>query len=353
MTTGSPGPVTPSGGVPAVAHDPSRAQPVWLDLAVSGRILLENGAAPPEPVAVSLSCVGPKPFVEQAGERSALTDAQGRFSLYAGLNNTPGSLNTYGGFGTPRLQGCEAGIRVPGYAPYRRDLGKLVSLADFDLGDIRLVRLARGGAGVTMSGTSARAPQKARREYISAMEDAYARRNERALAHLRTAKSLFPTYAAAHYLTGYLYDRLAQRDLARQSYEQAAAADPLYVNPILQLAQMAAEDLDYAAAARLAARVIELMPGAYAEIYVIAGGALFNSGDLAAAESTVRSAVAAQLDSSAPRLHLLLAEILWKQRKYGDARQEFLRFADAVKEGPEVESARKKAEEAASLARRS
>lgn len=349
ITRGSAGTMTSGGGHSGQTYDPTSPQPLWLELALSGRVALEDGAPPPEPVAVAFSCVGPKPLGEPGTDRFALTDGRGRFLLVAGLNNMPGTPQTRGGFSTPRLQGCAVAIRVPGYAPFQRELGRVVSLAEMDLGVIRLRRLGQGGAGVTMSKTSISAPQKARREYAAAMSDAYSRRDTEALVRLETATGLYAGYAAAHYLAGYLYDRTVQRERARQSYRKAAAADPLYVNPLVQLAQMAAEERDFDEAARLSARVIDLMPGAYGEIYVVAAGAMLNREDLKGAESTARAAVAARLDTESPRLHLVLGEVLWKQKRYVEARREFLQFAEAVKDGPEVELARQKAAEAVRL----
>lgn len=349
-TTGSTStsPISPTYRSPSTGGFPSQtgptSQPIWLDLAVSGRVLLENGAPSPEPVAVLLECVGARSFTGPSHDAATLTDGKGRFSLLVGLNNTPGTPNTRGGgSGLPRLQGCQAVIHLPGYASWRKDLGRLTSLSDFDLGSIRLQRIARGGAGRTISATSQHAPEKARREYVAAMGDAYSHRTSDALRRLDKAVALYPAYAAAHYLAGYLHDRQAERALARDCYRKAAAADPSYVNPILQLAQMAAEENDYSETARLSAQVIALMPEAYAEIYLISAGADFSLGQFEKAEATARAALAAGLDSESPRLRLILAETLWKQKKYAEARQHYLRFADTIREGPEADEARARA----------
>ncbi len=317
-------------------------QALLVEQAISGRVLLENGAPPPEPVAVMLSCGGPKPASELLGGRAVLTNMKGDFCIPLSVGTSSGPMGFRGAFTAPRLQGCVAVIRVPGYAPYEKDLSHTMSVADCDLGKIHLRRLAAGGVGTVLSNTASRAPERARREYRTAVEDAYAHRDTEALGHLKKTLSIDPGFASAHYLAGYLYDRAGRREEACAAYLAAANADPVYVNPLVQLAKLAAEDQDYALAAKFGRRVVELIPGSYAEIYLIAAGAEFNQGDVKSAERTAREGIEAKLDAQEPRLRLLLAESLWKQSRYEEARREYAIFAEAVKEGPEAESARKR-----------
>ncbi len=86
---------------------------------------------------------------------------------------------------------------------------------------------------------SGKAPNKARSSYIQALEEIGATRYEQALASLDKAGRQYPRYAAALQLRGQVLEMGGRRDEAREAYRAAVEADPQYVKPMVQLAEMA------------------------------------------------------------------------------------------------------------------
>lgn len=320
-------------------------------VAITGRVLLAKNMPPPDPVAVIVVCNTPLSSWEGSlGDRGSVTDRQGRFSVVLG-QMLSGTRSANGMSGLPRMGGCEAVIRVPGFEPFRKDLTRIVNLSGLDLRDILLKPSGDYGAGTVISRTSYSAPDAARKEYLIALHDAGAYNDSDALARLQKAVRLYPAYASAHYTMGQILDRAVRRDEAKTAYQKASEADANYVSPLLQLAQMAAEDRDWKTAAAQARRVVELSPSLFPDMYLILAGAQFNDGDLAAAEKSAREGLAASAASRLPRLHLLLAETLSRAKRFGEASEQYLLFATLVKDTPEGEAARTQALTMEKLAR--
>jgi len=186
-----------------------------------------------------------------------------------------------------------------------------------------------------MSARSAAAPEKARREYIRALEDIGLRRFDDARQKLNKATRLFADYAAAHYSMGQVEDRLGNRTAARAAFERAAAADPQYVKPLIQLAELAAEDQDSATAARWAGKVNQLAPGVFPGMYLIEGGSAYNLDRYDEAARAARAGLAADPAGALPRLHKLLGEALYRLNDYRGAASELQRYLKLAADAPD------------------
>ena len=133
------------------------------------------------------------------------------------------------------------------------------------------------------------------------------------------AIAAYPKYASALQLKGIVLERMGQREAARAAYQQAVTADPDYAKPLVQLADMAAEDQNPAEAARWAAMVNRMVPGAYPGMYLIEGGAYCDLNRYDDAEKAAREGIAADPRGAYPGLRRLMGEVSYQKRSYAAA----------------------------------
>jgi tetratricopeptide (TPR) repeat protein len=182
--------------------------------------------------------------------------------------------------------------------------------------------VAGNGSGV-FSSTGLRVPGAARRLFIQALEQIGEKDYNTAIASLDKATIKYPKYAAAYQLKGQVLERTGKRELARAAYQSAASADPAYTKPLIQLAELAAEDQNPGQAGRWAGMVNKLAPGAYPDTYLIEGAAYYNLDRLDESERAARPGIDAVHGNSLPRLHKLLGEVLYRKYDYSGALAQF------------------------------
>ena len=206
------------------------------------------------------------------------------------------------------------------------------SLSDLHLGDL-ILHPAGPHAIAGFSVTGRNAPGKARSNYVRAFDAINAGKYSEALALLDKAIATYPKYASALELKGVVLERVGQRDAARAAYQQAVTVDPAYAKPLVQLADMAAEDQNPTEAARWAAMVNGLAPGAYPGMYQIEGGAYCDLNRYDDAEKAAREGIGADPRGTYPGLRRLLGEVLYQKRSYAAALDLFEWY---LKEAPEA-----------------
>lgn len=292
-----------------------------VELKVSGRVLLEDRQPPPEPVLATFECHGASP--------GTLTDSKGGFSIKIGVqqatrgNPIPASLN---------IDGCRVRIRMQGFEDVLVTLDQPRRLSDLSLGDLTL-QPAGPHAIAGFSVTGRNAPAKPRSNYVRAFDAINAGKYSEALTFLDKAIAAYPKYASAIELKGVVLERMGQREPARAAYQQAATVDPAYARPLVQLANMAAEDQNTTEAARWAAMVNRLVPGAYPDMYLIEGGAYCDLNRYDDAEKAAREGIAADPRGAYPGLRRLMGEVLYQKRSYAAALELFEWY---LKEAPEA-----------------
>jgi tetratricopeptide (TPR) repeat protein len=292
-----------------------------MRVAVSGRVLLEDRQAPPEPVMVEYSCRG--------ANRGALTDAKGRFFIGLGYAQADRTNLSYG---LPNVAGCLVQVRIPGYEEIVVTLKKPNSLGDLSLGDLTLKPVGAMGTAV-FSESGRTAPAKARGNYLRALDAVKTLKYPDAITALDKAIASYPQYAAAMQLKGGVLELMEQPDAAREAYRQAATADPGYAKPLVQLAELAAGDHNPAEAARWAGMANRLVPGAYPSVYLIEAGACFDLNRIDDAEKAVRAGIDADPRNVYPGLRKLLGEVLYRKHGYAAALEQFEWY---LKEAPEA-----------------
>ena len=333
-------PIAPEMGVPGKGPAiPGGAMGIEQQLVVSGRLVLEEREAPPEPVQVDYVCRGKLV--------SAVTDAKGRFSIPVARRQVARSDL---GVALPDLSDCLVQVRAAGFEDVVVKLKYATKLSDLEVGDLRL-KSSGTQSMVIFSEVARKAPPKARTNYVHALASIGANKYDEAVAWLDKAVKAFPEYSSAYQLKGEVLEEMGKRDAARECYRQAMAADPGYGKPLVKLAEMAADEQNSEEAARWASAANRLAPGAFPKVYLIEGSAYFNLGRYDEAGKAALAGIDADRTDSVPGLHRLLGEVFYHQRNYAAARDQFNRFVSDAPEAADLAEVKARAQSCEKLAR--
>ena len=347
------------GGTPGTRSIPgqqpganTRPSPDFMNrgLFLSGKVVMEDGTPPPEPVTIERIC-------NTTPRAQAYTDSKGRFSFQMGQtagvmqdaseggSAFPGAPSSQDGLargmgtrqpGNPafRLAGCELRASLPGFRSDTVNLTGRRLLDNPDVGTIVLHRLANV-EGTVISVTSLQAPDKARKAYDKGRQALQKSKPPEAEKNFQKAVEIYPKYAAAWYELGRLQQRNKDIDSARKSYANALAADARFMSPYLELAQLAAGEQNWRELADTTDKVLKLDPVDYPAAYFYNAVAHLNAGEFDAAEKSARAGEKLDAAHQYPRLEQVLAMVLARRKDYAGALEHmrsYLQFAPATED---------------------
>jgi TolA-binding protein len=375
-TTPPAGSTTPGGSIPTGTtgrstiptqpnppNQPNQGQQVNRPIFITGRVTMEDGTGPPEPVVIERVCGG-SPHSE------GYTDSKGYFSFELGGRNNgmvpdasetnvmrdPGGMGGAGGFGgisgmgsttgngggmdpAGRYMNCELRARLAGYRSQFINLAMRRPMDDPNVGVILLHRIGSNEEGTTVSAVSLAAPKDARKAFDKARDAEKKKKPEEAMKNYQKAVEVYPKYAAAWYEIGRLNAIQGQTDAAKKSFETAVEADPKYVDPYLQLGLLAARAQNWQALAEVSDRAIKLDPFDYPQAFFFNAVANFNLKKVDVAEKSAREAERLDTRHQYPQAAHLLGVILAQRQDYPAAAEHFrnyLKFAPDASDAPAV-----------------
>ena len=329
----------------STSRTPTAPDPSTRPVFVSGKVLLENGGALPETVAIERICNG-------VNRREAYTDVKGQFEFQLGLNitfqdasesdtrTTPNSTPRSGNSISQRpfdLTGCELRAVLAGYQSsvvILRTTGG--DTWQYEVGTIFLKRLG-DAPGTTISVTSMAAPKDAMRAYEKAQRIKSEKLAE-AEKDLNKAVHLYPQFAAAWTLLGDIHRQRDEFEAARTEYARAVAADPQFVNPTYGLAMIAMQEKKWDEAVRLTDQVVKLNAVAFPLVYFFNAAANYNQQKFDAAEDSARKFKALDMQHAHPDVCLLLSHVLSRKQDYAGAAREIRDFLAASPNSPDAEA---------------
>ncbi|MDA1316001.1 MAG: hypothetical protein O2968_21980 [Acidobacteria bacterium] len=183
---------------------------------VSGKVLLDDGTAPPDPVKIERVCSG-------QAVPEGFTDGKGRFTIELGADSAAtmtdasvptaadgnigggflqdpfgGVGTTSGGLGRVNPLGCELRAELAGYESDAISLGRRTTMSHPDVGTI-VLRRKQDVQGTAISVTSLEAPKKARKMYENARKEVFKKEPDfkKAMAQLEETVATYPEFAAA------------------------------------------------------------------------------------------------------------------------------------------------------------
>jgi tetratricopeptide (TPR) repeat protein len=297
------------------------ARPIYL----TGKVILEDGTPPPDSVTIERTCNG---VVRPEG----YTDSKGRFSIQLGQNTyvfadaSVGSTSSTGfgslggssggafnpmssGVSERDLMGCEIRASLVGYRSDEVSLAGRHYMDRPEVGTIVLHRYANV-PGTTISITSLAAPKDAVKAFDKGREAFRKEKWEEARKQFEKSVEGYPKYAAAWNELGRTLEHLKDAPGARKAYQQAYSADDHYVPPYIQLAYIAAQELDWSEVVARTDQVVKLDPLNFPAIYLYNSIGQFNMKNLDAAEKSAREALKLDTNHRFPDANRILGVIL-------------------------------------------
>lgn len=339
---------------------PEMQRPIFL----SGKVVLDDGTPPPEPVTIERVCGG---SIRPEG----YTDSKGRFSFELGRNSAlmpdasigndptdpfgsqfPGSArrgNTgMGGVGNSNvermLNGCELRASLPGFRSEAVTLAGRRVLDNPEVGTIILRRLANV-EGFTFSATSGLAPKDARKAFEKSRNLLKKNKIDEAQQELEKATGLYAKYAVAWYDLGRIYESKNQPDDARKAFESSIVADSRYVNPYLNLSGMYIRDKNWEKTVEMSARAIKLNPFEFPQMHFYNAVANLNMSKMDDAEKAAREAKKLDAKGRIPKVDHLLGIILAEKKDFAGAAESLRAYLKADPAATDADQIRKQLEQ--------
>jgi tetratricopeptide (TPR) repeat protein len=360
----SPGSANPGAGrLPTLTtptqqpnQQPGQGTDLPRPLYVAGRVTLDDGTSPPEPVRIQIMC-GTSP------RSIGYTDSKGRFDLDLNDRRTSstfadasqnGSFDPQTG-GTSRSQrsspqnaagssgrsyaGCELQASLAGFRSDRVNLNNRRSLEDPNVGTLILHRLANV-EGLTISGTSAMAPKESRKAFEKALNAEKKGKWTDAQHELEKAVDLYPRFAAAWFHLGFSQQHQDNLAGARQSYAKSLAADPHFVSPYQQLAVLAAREKNWTEVAEDTDRLLRLDPVDFPDAWLYNALANLQLQRFDLAERSARQGISVDTEHHYPKMDHVLAMLLVQKHQYPEAAEHLKSYLLLVPDAPDAERAR-------------
>jgi tetratricopeptide (TPR) repeat protein len=323
---------------------PTASQPLFI----SGKVLLDGGGTPSEPVVIERVCNG-------TARRQGYTDGKGAFQFQ--LDQNPGfqdaSETTNNGdpfsFGQSntqlqdsmklKYQGCEMRAVLSGFVSSTAPLRLQGSTWQYDLGTIFLKRM-ENVPGTTISMTTMNAPHDAKHAYEKGQKLFAENKFSDAEKELNKAVKIYPNFAAAWSLLGDIHQQQKQFDSAIKEYSQALAADPRFVNPSFGLTLIAVQEKRWQDAAQLSDQVVKMNSLAFPSAYFYNAVANYNLGKIEPAEVSVRKFKSLDTEHHHPDTCLLLAQILMRKNDIAGAAQEMREYLVLAPDAQNAEEVR-------------
>ena len=347
-TTPSTNPTTPS-TTPSV----SIPQPIF----VSGRVTMEDGTAPPDPVVIETVCNG-------SAHSEGYTDAKGYFSIELGARNgviqdasefssvgsmnSPGMLGgnaTGGGFGGSsterKYMGCDLQAKLAGFRSQMVGLTGRRPMDDPNVGTILLHRMGPAEEGKTVSAVSLAAPKDAKKAYEKGLDAIKKKKFEDAQKNFEKAVEVYPKYSSAWYELGMLQAGQGKMDMARKYWDTAVECDPKFVKPYLQIAIVELQAARWRGLAEVTDKLVKLDPFDYPQAFFFNSVANYNMQNFEAAEKSALAAEHLDTRHAFPKVNHILGMLFAMKKDYAGAAEYFkayLKFAPTAEDAPKVRS---------------
>jgi tetratricopeptide (TPR) repeat protein len=353
-TTGVPGrSTTPTiSTIPNTNTNTQQQQPqINRPIFINGRVMLEDGTEPTEPVVIERVCNGSahaegytdskgyfsielgggsRTMVPDASESTFGRDGVGGMSGTGGMSGMGGSGGMDGSNALGRFMNCDLRARLSGFRSQSVSLAMRRPLDDPNIGVILVHRQGAGEEGTTISAVSLAAPKDARKAFDKARDSVKKNKADDAAKNYQKAVDLYPKYATAWYELGRIHAMQGRPDDARKAFENALQSDPKYVEPYLQIALLASKNMQWKEVADLTTKAIKLDAFDYPQAFFFNAVANFNLKNVDAAEKSAREAERLDTRHQFPKASHLLGVILVQRQDYTGAAEHmrsYLKFA--------------------------
>jgi tetratricopeptide (TPR) repeat protein len=338
-TTGSPGSV-PNTNIPPVMNNPSLST-TPMPLFLSGKVRIDDGSELTDAATIESMCNGDRHF-------EAYTDRKGNFSFEFGKQRNMGNddvatTSSTDMPGRPRtdlqqrreMQQCELIAVLPGFTSQAIELSAVDVTESMNVGTIVLHRLSHV-EGFTISATTAMAPSKAKKAFEKGRDEEQKKKWDAAEKRFQEAVQLYPKFAAAWLELGRAQLHRKDEADARQSWEQAVAADPQFVTPHQLLAGLAFQQQQWQEVLDQTGAVLRLNPLSFAGEWYYSSVANYYLGHYAEAEKSARQGIQNDVEHRIPKLEYLLGVILARKHDFQGATEHMRNYVRLAPKAPDV-----------------
>ncbi len=327
-------------------------------LYLTGKVVLEDGTAPSDRVAIQIICRGTPRTI-------AFTDRRGNFSadlsdrnaeVFADASQPSRAFSGPGGGasrgicpGEPNLMGVSVQADLPGYSSDAVNLGSRHAMDNPDIGTLFLRRRANV-EGLTISATSALAPKDAQKALDKGRADAMKLKFPEAEKEFQKAVTIYPKFAAAWLELGNVQGVQKNLEGARNSYSQSLAADPKFVSPYLQLASLAAGEQKWQDVIDDTDRLLHLNPFDFPQAWMFNALANYYLGKKDEAEKSAREGISHDPAHRYPRMNYLLGVLLSQKRDFAasaESIRDYLKYAPNATDADQIRKQLSEVEKAA------
>jgi len=304
---------------------------------------MSDGSALTESATIQSICQGQR-------RTQTYTDSKGNFSFEFG-SRIPGAngagvadasnSSVSSSVNVRDLQSCELQAALPGFASDVIELS--THLSDFQTADVGRIVLHRMGnvEGLTISVTSAAAPDSARKALEKGRDQAKKQKWDEALKSFQKAVEIYPKYAVAWFEIGRIQLQNNEADAARNSFNQALAADAKYANPYRGLAQLALKERKWQELIDVTEKLLALNPLNFPDAWFFNSIGNVQLQKLDAAERSARQALKLDEDHHIPKIDYVLALVLAQKHEYQDAAAHMRQFLQLATVPADIEEAQK------------
>jgi tetratricopeptide (TPR) repeat protein len=282
-----------------------------------------------DPIAVTVYCEGKS--VSQVW-----TDGKGRFRFQSTTLDSPTPTNTKDIKLTAMFVGCTVRAALAGYRSSGLVIANRNQMDNPDIGTVKL-SIDEHANGTATSATSTTAPPNAIKEFEKARDEYLTGKLDKAQGDLKKAAQIYPQFAEAWYQLGKLQRKANDATGARESFSKALTADPKYLPPYEQLAELDALDGKWQDVENRTSEALKLDASGSAQIWYYDALAKFKLGKAKEAEESAKKALEMDPAHSVSNTEQLLAVMEAGRGDYSEALQHLKNALTYLPAGPNAD----------------
>jgi tetratricopeptide (TPR) repeat protein len=326
----------------------ARTAPVTAPVIVSGKVVVDDGAVPTQPVAVQRMCNG-------QARTMAETDASGSFQVDLNRDEQPSSaplpLPSEGtGPGQKLGTDCELKFELDGFASRSVPLTGITSGPSItNIGTVIIHRIARSSESI-VSATAMAVPDKAKKEFEKGKQAESKGRWAAAKEKFKNALQRYPKFALAWLELGRLQVQQKEITAARESFQNAVSADSKLIDPYAELTNLAIEQKQWKDVVETTDHMLQVSDANSPKIWFYNAAGNFNLGHIDQAEKSLMRGMRLDSEHRVPQMEYLLGLVFARKRDYPAAAMHISEYLRLCPNAPDSAVARQQLDEFQKLA---